>query len=80
MLTGMVFALIALGCGISIGILVPLGLSVVWITCGLIARDAGTAARRAGHARRLWRTAGILCWIALAVTMAAPWIAVWLGN
>jgi leader peptidase (prepilin peptidase)/N-methyltransferase len=79
-LTGAVFALIALGCGISVGILIPLGLSVVWITCGLIARDAGNAARRAGRARRLWCTAEILCWIALGFTVAAPWLAVWLGD
>jgi leader peptidase (prepilin peptidase)/N-methyltransferase len=80
LLTGMVFAMIALGCGFSIGILVPLGLSAVWITCGLIAHDAGAAARRTGHSRRLRRAAELLCWITLAATVSAPWLALWLGH
>jgi hypothetical protein len=74
------YAMIARGCGLSIGILVPLGLSAVWITCGLIAHDAGAAARRTGHSRRLWRAAELLCWITLAATVAAPWLAIWLGH
>ncbi len=84
LLTGACFALVALGCGITWRVWLPLGLVVVWIPCALIAHDKADQARvRRGNPRRaprqlwLWRLTAAGCWMALVATIVAVWLPRW---
>ncbi len=71
-LTGIVFAGIGAGYGVTGFVVVPLALAAVLIPTGLIELDAGNAAPRHSRARILGHTVAALAVIGLGLLLAAP--------